>query len=251
MKKYPACHLVICILLTLIFSAYALSETLSGEEIMKRVDKNQIFKKIDYSGKMIIKKKNKVRTKLMKVYAAGKDKAYIEFTNPEDIGTRYLKLSDELWMYFPDAEETVKISGHMLREGMMGSDFSYEDMVDNDELLKKYAITVIGDEIINERDCHILELKAIEKKVTYDKQKVWVDKERFVILKGQLFARSGKLLKETVSEKIQKYDERYYATKVTMINKVIKNSMTIFEMENINFDADISDDVFTKRYLER
>jgi outer membrane lipoprotein-sorting protein len=251
MLKKHAGHCLACILLAFFVSTPTLSETMSGEEIIKRVDKNRIFERIEYNGKMVIKKKDKVRNKLMHVYAEGEEKALIEFINPEDAGTRYLKLSDELWMYFPDAEEIVKISGHMLREGMMGSDFSYEDMVDNEGLLKKYSITVTGSEIIDERDCYVLELNAIEKKVTYAKQKIWVDKDRFVTLKGQLFARSGKLLKEILSEKVQKYGDRYFPTKVTMINKVVKDSSTMFEMEDINFGVDIPDGVFTKRYLER
>jgi len=97
----------------------------------------------------------------------------------------------------------------------------------------------------------VLELNAIKKRITYAKQKTWVDKERFVSLKGQLFARSGKLLKEIVSEKVQKYGDRYFATKITMTNKLVKDRSTMFEMEDINFDVDIPDNVFTKRYLER
>lgn len=250
MRKHQA-YYIICIFLAFALSTPGFSETLSGNEIMKRVDKNKVFEEIEYNGKMTIKKKKKIRTKLMHVYAEGEEKALIEFVNPEDEGTRYLKLSGEMWMYFPDAEEIIKISGHMLRESMMGSDFSYEDMLDNEALLKKYSITILESEMVSERDCHVLELNAIVKKITYAKQKLWVDKERFVILKAQLFARSGKLLKEIISDKIQKYDDRYFATKMTMINKLVKGSSTTFEMEDIDFDADIPDGAFTKRYLER
>jgi len=225
--------------------------TLTGEEIMKFVDKNKFYEKIEYKGKMTIKKGKKLRVKLMHVYAEGGEKALIEFTNPSDRGTKYLKLSGEMWIYFPDAEEIVKISGHMLRESMMGSDFSYEDALENEKLLEKYSVTVVGNETINERDCHVLELNAIEKKVTYAKRKLWIDKERFVILKTQLFALSGKLLKESVIENVKKYGDRYFATKLTMMNKLITDSSTTFEMEELNFDVEIPDGIFTKRSLER
>lgn len=250
MKRHSGFYLA-CMILAFAVAMPAFAEPLTGEEIIKRLDRNSVFEKMEYNGKMTIKKKNKVRTKSMHIYAAGEEKALMEFTNPEDEGTRYLRLSGELWMYFPDAEEIIKISGHMLRESMMGSDFSYEDMVDNEGLLEKYSITVLESEIIDERDCYVLELNAIKKRITYAKQKTWVDKERFVSLKGQLFARSGKLLKEIVSEKVQKYGDRYFATKITMTNKLVKDRSTMFEMEDINFDVDIPDNVFTKRYLER
>ena len=249
-KKHVFYHIAF-VVLAFFVSTSAASQTLSGEEIMKRVDKNKLYEKIEYNGKMTIRKGEKVRIKLMHVYAEGEEKALIEFTNPEDMGTKYLKLSDEMWIYFPDAEEIIKISGHMLRESMMGSDFSYEDALENREFLEMYSVTVVRSEIIDERDCYVLELNAIEKKVTYAKRKLWVDKERFAVLKSQLFALSGKLLKEIVMENVEKYADRYFATKVTMMNKLTKDTSTTFEMEELDFDADIPDDAFTKRRLER
>ena len=118
-------------------------------------------------------------------------------------------------------------------------------------MLKKYAVTVVGGELVGKNDCYVLELNSIKKKITYAKQKVWVDKERFVALKSQLFAQSGELLKEILYEKVQEYSNRYFATKVIMTNKIIKDRSTTFEMDELIFDADIPDGVFTKRYLER
>lgn len=249
MKKYL---ILLIVFLYFTFSvAYINAQTLSGEEIMKKVDKNRFYERIEYNGKMTIKKDNKIRVKLMHVYAEGSEKAFIEFNNPEDKGTKYLKLSGELWMRFPDAENTVKISGHMLRESMMGSDFSYEDAMENEELLKKYSAKVLGNETINGRECYLLELTAKEKNITYAKRKLWIDKENFVVLKFQLFSLSGKLLKEAIMENVKKYDDRYYATKMTMTNKLVKNSATIFEMMDIKFGADMPDNIFSKRSLDR
>ena len=45
-----------------------------------------------------------------------KQNSLTEFTNPGS-GTKFLKRGDELWMFFPDAEDIVKISGHMLNQG--------------------------------------------------------------------------------------------------------------------------------------
>jgi len=250
LKKHLVCFIIFVILASIV-SAYAEDQELSGEEIIKRVDKNKIYETIEYTGKMTIKKGRKTRVKIMHVYAEGEEKALIEFTNPVDSGTKYLKLLDEMWIYFPDAEEIIKISGHMLKQSMMGSDFSYEDVMENEGLLARYRISVLGSEIVNERDCYVLELNAKSKKVTYAKQKLWVDKETFVLLKTELYALSGKLLKEILMEKVQKYDDRYFATKMTMNNKVTKDSSTIFEMEEIDFGVDLPDGIFSKRRLER
>jgi hypothetical protein len=52
-------------------------------------------------------------------------------------------------------------------------------------------------------------------------------------------------------EKVQKYGDRYFATKMTMNNKVIRDSSTIFEMESIDFGVELPENVFSKRRLER
>ena len=244
---------LICLSVFILFAVSLIAEAqnLSSDEIMKRVDKNRVYEKIEYNGKMIIKKGDRVLTKSMHSYAEGEDKGFTEFTNPMDRGTKYLKLADELWIYFPDAEEPVKISGHMLRESMMGSDFSYEDVMENTELLKKYDVKVVGSEVVNERNCYILELNAKDKKITYAKRKLWIDKGNFVVMKSQLFALSGRLLKESIMENVQKYGDRYFVTKMTMTNKLLKDNSTTFELTDIKFDVKFPNGIFSKRSLER
>ena len=252
MKKKIFC--LFCFI-TIVFMCFivvsAQSQTLSGDEIIKRVDKNKIYEKIEYNGKMTIKKSDKIRVKTMHVLAEGEDKSLIEFTNSEDKGTKYLKLTGELWIYFPDAEGITKISGHMLRESMMGSDFSYEDVMENEELIKKYTVNVVGSEKVNDRDCYVLELVAKDKNITYAKRKQWIDKEKFIVMKMQLFALSGKLLKESVMDNVKKYGDRYFPTKMIMMNKLVKDSSTTFEMIDINFGTNIPEGTFSKRSLEK
>ncbi|MBA7583158.1 hypothetical protein ES708_25098 [subsurface metagenome] len=62
----------------------------------------------------------------------------------------------------------------MLKQSLMGSDLSYEDMMDNVELLEDYDAGVIGSEVIEERDCWIVELQAKTAEVNYQIRKVWV-----------------------------------------------------------------------------
>jgi outer membrane lipoprotein-sorting protein len=250
-KRMFSIYCFITIVSLYLIAVPARSQTLSGDEIMKRVDKNKIYDEIEYNGKMTIKKSDKIRVKAMHVFAEGEDKSFIEFTNSEDKGTKYLKLTGELWIYFPDAEGITKISGHMLRESMMGSDFSYEDVMENEELIKKYAVSVVGNEKVNDLDCYVLELVAKDKNITYAKRKLWIDKEKFVVMKTQLFALSGKLLKESVMDDVKKYGDRYFPTKMIMINKLVKDSSTAFEMTDINFGANIPEGTFSKRNLEK
>ena len=48
----------------------------------------------------------------------------------------------------------------MLRQSVMGSDMSYEDMMEDPKLENLYNATVVGEDTLLERPCWILELKA-------------------------------------------------------------------------------------------
>ncbi len=128
----------VAIIATLAFSA------LTAEEIIKRRDDNEYYDTARAEAEMVIVNRNRKISKTMTTYGQG-DNGLIIFSNPRDRGTKFLKRGDDLWMFFPDAEDLVKISGHMLNQGMMGSDFSYQDMMESDKLTDLYQFKLIGE----------------------------------------------------------------------------------------------------------
>lgn len=224
---------------------------LSGEVILAKIDENATFGTISYRGTMEIQQQSKKMLKEFSALAEGDKKAFVEFTNPEDRGIRYLKIDKDLWMYFPDEQETVKISGHLLKEGMMGSDVSYEDALESGNLLSKYSVAVLGTEILDGRPCYVLELSATEKTAPYDKQKLWVDGERFIVLKSQMLSKSGKLIKESQALKVAQYGKRWFVTELRMEDKLKKGGGTTFRMTDLKFDVSLPSDQFSLRRLSR
>jgi outer membrane lipoprotein-sorting protein len=224
---------------------------LTGEEILDKMDINRDYKSIEYSGSMDITIGKQKRTKTMRANAMGgsETKAVVEYTNPEDRGTKYLMLADNLWIYFPEEDDVVKISGHMLKEGMMGSDVSYEDALESDKLSDKYKIEIVGDTTLNEKECWKINLTAKVKKVPYFKRTMVVDKVDFVCLREQMFSKSGKLMKESTVLETKEFDGRIFATKSKLENKLRRNSSTIFTMEDLKFDVEVDESMFTMRYL--
>jgi outer membrane lipoprotein-sorting protein len=192
-----------------------------------------------------------VRTKAMKVLGVGAQKALVEFTNPQDKGTKYLKIDKELWIYFPSEQDVVKISGHMLKEGMMGSDVSYEDALESDALRKKYAASLSGEETFEGHDCFVLTLDATVKDAPYYKRKMWVDKKKFIQWKEEMYAKSGALLKVSHVLDVKQISGRRFPVKMELVNKLRKNTKTVFEMSNVLFDVKLPDAVFSMQNLQR
>ena len=230
----------------------AFAQSPDPETILDKIDQNMFTSTITYTGRMIIRHEGRVDEKVMKVWGEGKEMGFMEFTQPaRDQGTKYLKLKDDLWMYLPNVEKVIKISGHLLRQSMMGSDFSYEDSMERNKLREDYAAEYAGVETHEERQCHVLELTAQRKDVTYYRMKIWVDQERNVVLKSERYAKTGKLLKVMTAGKVDKFENRYYPTIVTMEDKIRKESKTEMVMENIRFNVLIPEEIFTRRNLEK
>ncbi|MDX9899568.1 MAG: outer membrane lipoprotein-sorting protein, partial [Spirochaetia bacterium] len=166
--------------MTMNAGAQAPADAPSASELLAKIDGNQAFSSIEYSARMEIRIGKQLRVKSMKAWALNDKKAFLEFTNPEDYGTRMLKLEKELWMYFPKEQDTVRISGHLLKEGLMGSDLSYEDALESDELSTMYQASVSGEAQVDGRRAFVVELKAKTPQAKYDRRILWVDAERFV-----------------------------------------------------------------------
>ena len=194
-KQFLLIGIVISILLSCLMIAAAFDMT--AEEIINMRDDNEYFDTAEMEADMIIASGKRIITKTM-VALSDRKNSLVEFTNSQDRGTKFLKREDDLWMFFPDAEEIIKISGHMLNQGMMGSDFSYQDVMESDKLTDLYDFEIIKEEDLDGRPCYVLEGIAREGvKVSYYRRVSWVDKERFIGLKEELYAQSGRLLKET------------------------------------------------------
>jgi outer membrane lipoprotein-sorting protein len=236
----------------LVVTSLAFSQTLpSAAELLRRVDSNEVFKTIEYEGEMIIEYQGRRYVKTMKAWGRDNSDSFIEFVNPEDRGTKYLKKSGRLYVYSPDNEGVMLISGHMLKESMMGSDMSYEDTINNDTLASRYNAVVSGSETLNGREAWVLDLDAKTRTESYPKRRLWIDKETFDLLHYELFALSGAKLKEYNLIKVENIAGRRFPTEVEIKDLLRRDSKTTFIMKNAILDKPIPDSVFSQRNLER
>jgi outer membrane lipoprotein-sorting protein len=240
------------LLMLLVFIAmFAFSQTPSAAELLKKVDNNEIYATIEYEGEIIIEYQGRRYVKTMKAWGRGNTHSFVEFTNTEDKGTKYLKRDGRLYVYSPDTEGVMLISGHMLKESMMGSDMSYEDTLNNETLTSRYDPVIAGSETVNGRDSWVLELKAKTKTESYPSRKLWIDKENGDLLRYELYALSGVKLKDYNLLRVEVINGRRFPVEGEMRDLMRKNSKTTFVMKNVALDKTIPDSVFSQRNLER
>ncbi len=243
--------LLIGIVILILFSCLiiATAAEMTAEEIINKRDDNEYFDTAQMEAEMIIVSGSRKITKTM-VALTDKKNSLVEFTNSQDRGTKFLKREDDLWMFFPDAEEIIKISGHMLNQGMMGSDFSYQDVMESDKLTDLYDFEIIKEEEFDGRPCYVLEGIAREGvKVSYYRRVSWIDRERFIGLKEELYTQSGRLLKETKANIIEEIEGRWIPTNSVMENKLRKDTYTEFTITQIKFNLEIPEETFSLQNL--
>lgn len=240
-------------ILIIIFSSLALSlSAQTADEIIDRVDKNMSAENRIVESSMTIHGKRNSRTMTSRSYTVGDKQSFTEYLSPvREEGTKMLKLEDKLWIYSPSTDRTIQISGHMLRQSVMGSDFSYEDMMDDRELMDIYTAQLIGQEEIDGTNTFVLELTAKVENIAYHSRKMWIDAIRFVPLREELFAKSGQLLKRTTLSDVKKIQGKWFPMKMIYKDMLKKGDGTEIQMTSIKFDQEIPEYIFTKAALKK
>ena len=231
----------------------ALAQTPGGDEILRRIDQNRVIDQVISTSTMIVHSRTGDRTIQSKAWSSGNDKAFVEYLSPpREKGKKMLKLEDNLWIYTPEpSDRIITISGHLLKQSVMGSDLSYEDMMESDELRQNYDAKVLGKEKFNGRDCWVLELTANNSDVAYHSRKIWVDAGRWLPLKEERFAKSGRLLKKTEIMEVFQQDGRWLPKRMTFHDMLSRGDGTEYIIDSIDFNVKIPEYQFTKAALRK
>ena len=240
------------VVLLLMFTGFLSAQNYpSGKSILDKVDNNMSSKSRILTSRMEINSARGTRTMESKSWSSGTSKSFTEYLAPaREKGTKMLKLDNQLWIYSPNTDRVIQISGHMLRQSVMGSDMSYEDMMTDRPLLEQYKAEVTSEETIDGRKCWVVNLTAIVSDVNYASQKMWVDQEHFVPLKVELFAKGGKLLKRITFSDVQKVLNRWYP-KTFVYKDVLKDGNgTKMMIEELQLDGTILESIFSKGNLK-
>ena len=228
-------------------------DQMSAEDIMKAIDENLNAESRIITSKMVVQGRRSSRTIVSKSWVVGTDQAFTEYLSPpREAGTKMLKLGDKLWAYSPQTDRVIQISGHMLRQSVMGSDMSYKDMMEDRPIEELYDATIEESIQINGREHWIMVLDAKVRGLSYPKRRSWVDKEYLLPIKEELYAKSGKLLKTTSLKGIKKVQDRWFPSKFIYKDELKRNSKgTEWIIDSIEFNKIIPASRFSKALLRK
>lgn len=239
-----------------VFSSEGLSaqsiEDVDPQKLIERIDKNFWSATKFVEGRLIVDNGRKERTLTMETWMEGVVKSYSNYISPpRERGTKMLKISDKMWMYTPQTDRKILIAGHLLRQSMMGSDLSYEDMLEDVKLSDAYDASVEKKEKIGEDEALVLLLKARDQTKTYQTRRVWADPKRNIVFREERYAKSGKLLKRIEFLEYRPIDDRLFPRKMVFRDMLKENTKTTYVYDKIQFNVEVPPNYFSQSILKR
>jgi hypothetical protein len=187
-------------------------------------------------------------------YAPPFSKTLVRFTAPADVsGSGFLQIQkregdDERFLFLPDLKRSRRISGNLRASSFMGTDFSFADLDRRD--LRDSNSVAKGDENIGKFPCFHLDSKPTRADSAYSHIETWVRMDNYLPLKMQMYDRANVLLKTFTALEVRRVKGHWYVTKSQMVDHV-QSHATSLVIDSIEPSADIPDDEFTVRNLEK
>ncbi len=221
----------------------------SAEEVVRRMDEMQTFDTMYSEGSMSTTDPRGEKTSSYISWSKGSQDFLIEFTNVEERGQKILRVDDELYLFYPDAEDIIPMHGAALKQSMFG-DISYEDITDGKNTLDKYDVSILGSETVNGTDCWVIEMIATTRAVPYPKQVIKVGKDDYILTEAEYYSKSGRLLKTVEVTSVEEFaGGQVVITGMIMRDQLRRGSSTSMQINKVEIDPDLDDSLFSLRSL--
>ncbi len=188
-------------------------------------------------------------TQSFEIYSRENGDTLIVIADGPDKGQKILRLENSLFLFYPAAEEVIRLTGSALKENIAGTDFSYEDLSGDNSIANNYTTVLKGTETVDNRNCYVIELTAKKKMLAYQKQTLYIDMENFTAVKTIVYSASGKALREIISSNITETSGKYIAMNTVVTDLLKKNSRTTMKILTIKLNEDIPSKYFTREGL--
>lgn len=237
------------ITLVLALVAAGLLAAQSAEDIIRRYEKNQGITTTTASGKILIYNQFGMQEKAFKVWSRGTDDSLIEFTSKDEAGQKILRTKKAIYLYYPDAEEVIRLQGAALRNAVAGSDMSYEDMTGGKSILDQYNVESMAEESIDGVLCWVIKIKAKVNDIPYPVQKLWINKTTYALRKSEAYSVAGKLLKIVDVLKYATVAGFFIPVHMVIQDALKKNTKTELILENVRINEALDPAIFSLQNL--
>jgi hypothetical protein len=187
--------------------------------------------------------------------APGESRSLLIFRWPGDIRNTallthaYRGQSDDQWLFLPAMERVRRISGSGRSGSFVGSEFAFEDMVDQE--VDKFDHVWIADErLAGSGLCHVID-RFPTTNSGYSRQRIWLDQQELRLQQVHYFDRRGAHLKTLSISGYRRYAGRFWrASRMEMTNH-LTGASTLLNWGDYQFNQGLRENAFTVNALRR
>ena len=191
------------------------------------------------------------RVVTIKAWTKGEDESiFWIIAPPKDHGNGTLKKKQQMWMYNPKVNRSIKIPPSMMSQSWMGSDFSNDDLSKTDSMIKDYIHTIEGTETHEGKKVYLIKsMPKPEAPVIWGMQKLKIREDR-IFLAQEFYDEDLKLVKALTTLQIQMLGGKLFPKVWKMQKADVKDKYTVLEYKELIFDRDLPDRLFTVSSLK-
>ena len=191
------------------------------------------------------------RSMSMRAWTQGSKKSLVRVTAPKkDAGNGTLTVDNNMWSYAPKVNRVIKVPSSMMGQSWMGSDFTNKDVSRADDIVDQYDHTLLGKEEHEGHTVFVIESIPHEEAAVVWGKEVLRIRDDDVLVSQEYYDQEGILVKTLRSLEIGEMGGRPIAIRQRMAKADADDEWTEFRIDSVEFDVEISDNVFTRSNLQ-
>ncbi len=239
------CFRLITILALLLLCTGVPAVAMDGNALLRQVDANMQPASYEMYRKLInIEPDDTKKEFLLYTVKKGRDKMVALFLSPaSEEGRSTLRLGDNMWLYIPNVGKPIRITS---LQSVVGGIFNNSDILRLDFSLE-YAVNQVQEN----GEAYLLELKAKSTAVAYDQLKMTVDKNNLLPTVIECYTASGMLIKTLHYSKIKDFGDGLVRPSVLETDSPLhKGYRSVLLFAKVQ-QRDLADEVFTLNFLPK
>jgi outer membrane lipoprotein-sorting protein len=180
------------------------------------------------------------------ILSKGNERTIVRTLAPaSDKGQVLLMRDRDLWLYMPSISQPIRLSAAQKLTGQVANGDLARANFSGD-----YTPVIVRTDTIENETYHVLELKAVDRSVTYHRVLYWINKGNNWPHKAEFYAISGKLLKTCYYQNFKEIAGSVRPTTLTMTDALTDGGKSVLEYGKLQ-QRELPDRYFTKDYLTR
>ena len=194
---------------------------------------------------------DKTRTMKLRMWSRGEDEALAVVLEPSrDEGTATLRIGRDIWNYLPKISRTIRVPPSMMMGSWMGTDLTYDDLVRESSFTEDYTHELVGQS--DDPPGWLVRLTARPGTAgLWSRIDVVFSEENRLPAVARYYDRREELARTMRFEDVREMDGRLVPTRLVVVPEDEEDEKTVFRYNDIRWNVDLEDDLFSLRRLER